>query len=135
MLCYSLIMLNTDAHSSQIKKKMTQQEFVNMNRGTNDSGDLPTAFLESLYQGITGALVKEGPPSALYLACRLSPLAEYRGLAFFGALLAAAAHLGVALGPRAPLRTTWPTGWKSTSALYWDRLILAASARTRARVL
>ena len=50
VLAYSLIMLNTDAHSSQIKKKMTQQEFVNMNRGINDSGDLPTPFLESLYQ-------------------------------------------------------------------------------------
>lgn len=50
VLAYSLIMLNTDAHSSQIKKKMTQQEFVNMNRGINDSGDLPTPFLEQLYQ-------------------------------------------------------------------------------------
>lgn len=50
VLAYSLIMLNTDAHSSQIKKKMTQQEFVNMNRGINDSGDLPTPLLEQLYQ-------------------------------------------------------------------------------------
>lgn len=53
VLAYSLIMLNTDAHSSQIKKKMTMQEFVNMNRGINDSGDLPTPFLESLYTAIT----------------------------------------------------------------------------------
>ena len=51
-------MLNTDAHSSQIKKKMTQQEFVNMNRGINDSGDLPTPFLESLYLGITTNEIK-----------------------------------------------------------------------------
>lgn len=50
VLAYSLIMLNTDAHSSQIKKKMTQQEFVNMNRGINDQKDLPSAFLEKLYQ-------------------------------------------------------------------------------------
>jgi len=53
VLAYSLIMLNTDAHSSQIKKKMTQQEFVNMNRGINDGGDLPQTFLELLYQAIT----------------------------------------------------------------------------------
>ena len=53
VLAYSLIMLNTDAHSSQIKKKMTQQEFVNMNRGINDGGDLPQSFLEQLYVGIT----------------------------------------------------------------------------------
>ena len=58
VLAYSLIMLNTDAHSSQIKKKMTQQEFVNMNRGINDSGDLPTPFLETLYQGITTNEIK-----------------------------------------------------------------------------
>jgi brefeldin A-inhibited guanine nucleotide-exchange protein len=58
VLAYSLIMLNTDAHSSQIKKKMTQQEFVNMNRGINDSKDLPSAFLEQLYQGITTNEIK-----------------------------------------------------------------------------
>ena len=73
VLAYSLIMLNTDAHSSQVSllfyvltlpptysltyllasrtddhssqitKKMTQQEFVNMNRGINDGKDLPYA--------------------------------------------------------------------------------------------
>ena len=58
VLAYSLIMLNTDAHSSQIKKKMTQQEFVNMNRGINDSGDLPQPFLEKLYQAITTNEIK-----------------------------------------------------------------------------
>merc|ERR1719352_1271187 len=58
VLAYSLIMLNTDAHSSQIKKKMTQQEFVNMNRGINDQGDLPQPFLEKLYQAITTNEIK-----------------------------------------------------------------------------
>ncbi len=58
VLAYSLIMLNTDAHSSQIKKKMTQQEFVNMNRGINDQKDLPNAFLEQLYQAITTNEIK-----------------------------------------------------------------------------
>ena len=58
VLAYSLIMLNTDAHSSQIKKKMTQQEFVNMNRGINEQGDLPTPFLEQLYQAITTNEIK-----------------------------------------------------------------------------
>eukprot|EP00967_Tisochrysis_lutea_P123999 scaffold206989_cov27-Tisochrysis_lutea.AAC.2 len=37
---------------------MTQQEFVNMNRGINDSGDLPQSFLESLYQAITTNEIK-----------------------------------------------------------------------------
>ena len=58
VLAYSLIMLNTDAHSAQIKKKMTQQEFVNMNRGINDSGDLPTPFLVACYQAIVTNEIK-----------------------------------------------------------------------------
>ena len=58
VLAYSLIMLNTDAHSAQIKKKRTQQEFVNMNRGINDSGDLPTPFLEACYQAIVTNEIK-----------------------------------------------------------------------------
>ena len=68
VLAYSLIMLNTDAHSSQIKKKMTQQEFVNMNRGINDSGDLPQPFLEKLYKAITTNEIKikeEGGPGSI----------------------------------------------------------------------
>merc|ERR1719482_1519055 len=58
VLAYSLIMLNTDAHSSQIKKKMTQEEFVKMNRGINDQKDLPTPFLEQSYQAITTNEIK-----------------------------------------------------------------------------
>lgn len=58
VLAYSLIMLNTDAHSAQIKKKMTQEEFVKMNRGINDSKDLPTPFLEQSYQAITTNEIK-----------------------------------------------------------------------------
>ena len=58
VLAFSVIMLNTDAHSSQIKKKMTQAEFVNMNRGINDSGDLPTPFLVACYQAIVTNEIK-----------------------------------------------------------------------------
>ena len=58
VLAYSLIMLNTDAHSSQIKKKMTQPEFINMNKGINDGKDLPAAFLEKLYVAITTNEIK-----------------------------------------------------------------------------
>jgi brefeldin A-inhibited guanine nucleotide-exchange protein len=33
VLAYSLIMLNTDAHNPNVKKKMTLQDFIRNNRG------------------------------------------------------------------------------------------------------
>lgn len=33
VLAYSIIMLNTDAHNPNVKKKMTLQEFIRNNRG------------------------------------------------------------------------------------------------------
>ena len=52
ILAFSLIMLNTDLHSPSIKKKMTQAEFVHNNRKINNGNDLPSVFLEDLYQRI-----------------------------------------------------------------------------------
>jgi len=54
ILAFSLIMLNTDAHNPSIKKeeKMTKQQFVNNNRGINKNENLPTEYLEKLYDGI-----------------------------------------------------------------------------------
>jgi hypothetical protein len=45
-------MLNTDLHSPSIKKKMTQVEFIHNNRNINNGKDLPSVFLEDLYQRI-----------------------------------------------------------------------------------
>jgi brefeldin A-inhibited guanine nucleotide-exchange protein len=61
VLAYSIIMLNTDAHSPKIAKKMTLAEFIRNNRGINDGADLPPEFLEGIYQRITaeGFKVKE----------------------------------------------------------------------------
>mmetsp|Transcript_25861 Transcript_25861/g.43279 ORF Transcript_25861/g.43279 Transcript_25861/m.43279 type:complete len:1714 (+) Transcript_25861:76-5217(+) len=52
VLAYSVIMLNTDAHNPQVRKKMTVEEFIKNNRGINDSADLPREFLEELYNRI-----------------------------------------------------------------------------------
>ena len=38
VLAFSVIMLNTDAHSNQIVNKMTQQEFLRNNRGIGENG-------------------------------------------------------------------------------------------------
>lgn len=53
VLAYSVIMLNTDQHSSKIKdKRMTTKDFIKNNRGINDSQDLPDEYLSSIYDEI-----------------------------------------------------------------------------------
>ena len=55
-----MIMLNTDAHSSQIKDKMKKEEFVRNNRGINDGADLPTELLEAVFDDIQAQEIKTG---------------------------------------------------------------------------
>ena len=54
VLAFALIMLNTDAHNPNVKKqsKMTQAEFVKMNRGIDGGNDIKQDVLEGLYQSI-----------------------------------------------------------------------------------
>lgn len=53
VLSYSIIMLNTDLHSVKMKgRRMTKDEFTKNNRGINDNADLPTEYLESIYDEI-----------------------------------------------------------------------------------
>ena len=52
VLAYSTIMLNTDAHSPQVKRRMTQPEFIRNNRGINDGEDLPEELLVAIYEEI-----------------------------------------------------------------------------------
>ncbi|KAG5637780.1 hypothetical protein H0H81_003281 [Sphagnurus paluster] len=52
VLAYSVIMLNTDAHNPQIKKRMTKADFLKNNRGINDGSDLPEEFLSSIFDEI-----------------------------------------------------------------------------------
>ncbi|XP_026389245.1 ARF guanine-nucleotide exchange factor GNL2-like [Papaver somniferum] len=53
ILCYSLIMLNTDQHNPQVKKKMTEDEFIRNNRAINGGKDLPRKYLSELFQSIS----------------------------------------------------------------------------------
>ncbi|PNY13876.1 pattern formation protein EMB30-like [Trifolium pratense] len=58
ILCYSLIMLNTDQHNPQVKKKMTEEEFIRNNRAINQGQDLPREYLSELFQSIsTNAII------------------------------------------------------------------------------
>ncbi|XP_050236466.1 ARF guanine-nucleotide exchange factor GNOM [Mercurialis annua] len=52
LLSYSLIMLNTDQHNVQVKKKMTEEDFIRNNRHINGGNDLPRDFLSELYHSI-----------------------------------------------------------------------------------
>ncbi|PON37290.1 Armadillo-type fold containing protein [Parasponia andersonii] len=52
LLSYSLIMLNTDQHNVQVKKKMTEEDFIRNNRRINGGNDLPREFLSELYHSI-----------------------------------------------------------------------------------
>uniref|UniRef100_A0A6Q2YBH9 SEC7 domain-containing protein n=1 Tax=Esox lucius TaxID=8010 RepID=A0A6Q2YBH9_ESOLU len=54
VLAYSIIMLTTDLHSPQVKNKMTKEQYIKMNRGINDSRDLPEEYLSAIYDEIAG---------------------------------------------------------------------------------
>ncbi|PPR05082.1 hypothetical protein CVT26_012605 [Gymnopilus dilepis] len=52
VLAYSVILLNTDAHNPQIKKRMTKTDFLKNNRGINEGQDLPEEFLSQIFDDI-----------------------------------------------------------------------------------
>ena len=60
ILAFSLIMLNTDLHNPNIKKKLTVDEFVRNNRGISDGDDLPPEYLEKMYNSISKKEIKLG---------------------------------------------------------------------------
>ncbi|KAF4523944.1 hypothetical protein B566_EDAN013699 [Ephemera danica] len=58
VLAYSIIMLTTDLHSPQVKHKMSKEQYIKMNRGINDSKDLPEEYLSQIYDEIAGHEIK-----------------------------------------------------------------------------
>jgi len=42
----------------QVKNKMTKEQYVRMNRGINDSRDLPESYLSGIYDEIAGNEIK-----------------------------------------------------------------------------
>ncbi|KAI4299535.1 hypothetical protein L6164_032986 [Bauhinia variegata] len=61
LLSYSLIMLNTDLHNVQVKKKMTEEDFIRNNRHINDGNDLPREYLTELYHSICKNEIRATP--------------------------------------------------------------------------
>ncbi|XP_072016825.1 brefeldin A-inhibited guanine nucleotide-exchange protein 1-like [Amphiura filiformis] len=64
VLAYSVIMLATDLHSSQVKRKITKEQYIKMNRGINDSKDLPEEYLSNIYEEISGNEIRLKPTSS-----------------------------------------------------------------------
>ncbi|CAI9756430.1 unnamed protein product [Fraxinus pennsylvanica] len=64
VLAYSVIMLNTDAHNSMVKDKMTKVDFIRNNRGIDDGKDLPEEFLGTLYDQIVKNEIKMSADSS-----------------------------------------------------------------------
>ncbi|KAJ9461855.1 Brefeldin A-inhibited guanine nucleotide-exchange protein 3 [Diplonema papillatum] len=54
VLSFSILMLHTDAHSAQVKDKMSKDEFLRNNAGTDDGKDLPPKLLCDIYDRVTG---------------------------------------------------------------------------------
>ncbi|KAF8399528.1 hypothetical protein HHK36_015395 [Tetracentron sinense] len=61
LLSYSIIMLNTDQHNVQVKKKMTEEDFIRNNRHINGGNDLPRDFLTELYHSICKNEIRTTP--------------------------------------------------------------------------
>ncbi|XP_076332362.1 cytohesin-1-like isoform X2 [Tachypleus tridentatus] len=52
VLSFAIIMLNTSLHNPSVKEKPSVEQFINMNRGINNGGDLPHELIMSLYDSI-----------------------------------------------------------------------------------
>ncbi|KAL2138809.1 hypothetical protein VTI28DRAFT_6215 [Corynascus sepedonium] len=52
VLAYSVILLNTDLHSSKVVRRMSKEDFIKNNRGINDNADLPDEYLIGIYEDI-----------------------------------------------------------------------------------
>ena len=62
VLSFATIILNTDAHNPNVKKKnkMTKVQFVKMNRGIDGGKDVDRALLEGIYDSISREQIQTG---------------------------------------------------------------------------
>ncbi|KAJ7197212.1 hypothetical protein GGX14DRAFT_471834 [Mycena pura] len=55
VLTYSIIMLNTDLHNPQVRKRMTIEDYQRNLRGVNNGSDFSPEFLQNIYDSIRKA--------------------------------------------------------------------------------
>ncbi|KAK8529718.1 hypothetical protein V6N12_060491 [Hibiscus sabdariffa] len=80
VLAYSVIMLNTDAHNSMVKEKMTKSDFIRNNRGIDDGKDLPEEYLCALYDQIVNNEIKMNADSSAPQSMQVNSLNKLLGL-------------------------------------------------------
>ncbi|KAJ3359472.1 guanine nucleotide exchange protein for ADP-robosylation factor [Kappamyces sp. JEL0680] len=75
VLAYSVIMLNTDQHNAQVKRKMTKQDFLKNNRGIDGGKDIPEAFLGGIFDEIANneIIMKDEAPTKAALQAAKEP--------------------------------------------------------------
>ncbi|VFQ96946.1 unnamed protein product [Cuscuta campestris] len=73
LLSYSIIMLNTDQHNAQVKKKMTEEDFIRNNRRINGGNDLPREFLSDLYRSISESEIRMTPDAGTVSTAVMMP--------------------------------------------------------------
>ncbi|GJU07381.1 ARF guanine-nucleotide exchange factor GNOM-like protein [Tanacetum coccineum] len=61
LLSYSLILLNTDQHNAQVKRKMSEEDFIRNNRRINGGIDLPREYLSEIFHSICENEIKMTP--------------------------------------------------------------------------
>lgn len=84
VLAYSVILLNTDLHSSKIAKRMTKEEFIKNNRGINDNANLPDDYLVGIYDEIASNEIVLTSERAAAAAAGNAPAQSTRLAAGFG---------------------------------------------------
>ncbi|KAI8998783.1 Sec7-domain-containing protein [Trametes punicea] len=52
VLTYSIIMLNTDLHNPQIRKRMSLEDYMRNLKGVNDGADFSVEYLANIYESI-----------------------------------------------------------------------------------
>ncbi|KAI8082800.1 uncharacterized protein BX664DRAFT_366573 [Halteromyces radiatus] len=52
LLAYSIIMLNTDQHNPQVRRRMTLEDYMRNLRGVNGGEDFPKDYLGEIYEAI-----------------------------------------------------------------------------------
>jgi len=65
-LAFAVIMLNTDAHNAQVKKKMTKAQFIHNCRGINEGENLLEEYLTDIYDRIILDEIRMMEDGALY---------------------------------------------------------------------
>ncbi|KAI9357006.1 hypothetical protein DFJ73DRAFT_953328 [Zopfochytrium polystomum] len=84
VLAYSVIMLNTDQHNAQVKKRMTKADFLKNNRGIDEGKNLPNEMLEAIFDEISTKEIvmkeeqeKLAAPPALAVPTMRKELSQY----------------------------------------------------------